>query len=74
MGAVVISTTRRPERTELLGDLGVDYPIVDNGKIAEAVRAHFPDGVDAALELVGGRTLQDTLHATRVHLMCSDAQ
>jgi NADPH:quinone reductase-like Zn-dependent oxidoreductase len=67
MGAVVISTTRRPESAELLRDLGVDYPIVDKGKIAEAVRAHFPDGVDAAPKLVGGRTLQATLLATRVH-------
>jgi NADPH:quinone reductase len=67
MGAVVISTTRRADRVEMLRDLGVDYAIVDNGKIANAVRERFPDGVDAALELVGGRTLQDTLQATRVH-------
>lgn len=31
------------------------------------MRALFPQGVDAALELVGGRTLQDTLQTTRVH-------
>jgi NADPH:quinone reductase len=67
MGAVVISTTRRPERVEVLRELGVDHPLVDDGKIANAVRALFPDGVDAGLELVGGRTLQDTLQATRVH-------
>ncbi|WP_454622005.1 zinc-binding dehydrogenase [Bradyrhizobium cenepequi] len=67
MGAVVVSTTRRSERVEVLRECGVDHPIVDDGKIADAVRALFPKGVDAVLELVGGRTLQDTLQATRLH-------
>jgi NADPH:quinone reductase-like Zn-dependent oxidoreductase len=31
------------------------------------VRERFPDGVDAALELVGTTSLPDTLRATRVH-------
>jgi NADPH2:quinone reductase len=67
MGAVVISTTRRSERLKLLRDLGVDQPIIDDGKIAKTVRRLFPGGVDAALELVGGKTLQDTLQAIRAH-------
>lgn len=67
MGAVVIATTRRADRVEMLRDLGVDHVVVDRGTIAGSVRAIFPEGVDAALELVGGRTLQDTLQATRVH-------
>ncbi len=67
MGAIVVSTTRRPEHLEMLRELGVDYPTVDHGNIANAVRAHFPDGIDTALELVGARTLQDTLQATRPH-------
>jgi NADPH2:quinone reductase len=67
MGAVVIATTRRADRVEMLRDLGVDHVVLDGGKIAGSVRALFPEGVDAALELVGGRTLQDTLQATRVH-------
>lgn len=67
MGAVVLSTTRRPERLELLRDYRVDHPLVDDGQIAPIVRNLFPDGVDAALELVGGKTLRDTLRATRSH-------
>jgi NADPH:quinone reductase-like Zn-dependent oxidoreductase len=67
MGAVVVSTTRRADRISMLRGLGVDHPIVDDGKIADSVRALFPEGVDAALELVGSRTLRDTLRATRVH-------
>jgi NADPH2:quinone reductase len=67
IGAVVIATTRRADRVAMLRDLGVDHVVLDRGKIADSVRALFPEGVDAALELVGGRTLQDTLQATRVH-------
>jgi NADPH:quinone reductase-like Zn-dependent oxidoreductase len=67
MGAVVVSTTRRPDRVEMLRGLGVDHPIVDDEKIADSVHALVPGGVDAALELVGGKTLRDTMRATRVH-------
>ena len=67
MGATVLSTTRRPQRLERLAELGVDHPLLDDGEIAGAVRAIAPDGVDAALELVGTPTLPDTLLATRVH-------
>lgn len=65
MGAVVISTTRQPERLEMLRSYGVDHPLVDDGEIAPAVRRLIPNGVDAALELVGANTLRDTLAATR---------
>ncbi len=67
MGLTVISTTRRPERTQVLTDAGVDHAIVDTGEIADEVREIMPDGVDIALELVGTPTLFDTLRATRVH-------
>ncbi|MFI1358395.1 zinc-binding dehydrogenase [Streptomyces sp. NPDC020898] len=67
LGATVLSTTRRPERRETLRDVGVDHPIVDDGEIARTVREIFPDGVDAALELVGSQALHDTLRSVRVH-------
>lgn len=66
MGAVVISSTRRPDRVEMLRAIGVDHPLVDDGNLANTVRRLFANGVDTALELVGGRTLRDTLMATRV--------
>ncbi|MFE9790046.1 zinc-binding dehydrogenase [Nocardia salmonicida] len=65
LGATVVSTTRRAERAQLLRDHGVVHPVIDDGKIADRVRQLFPDGVDAALELVGGLALSDTLHAVR---------
>jgi NADPH:quinone reductase len=66
-GATVLATTRQPERAAALRAHGVDHVIVDDGRVALAVRAIVPAGVDAALELVGTPTLPDTLRATRVH-------
>src|SRR5262249_21859505 len=67
LGATVLATTRRPERATHLARHGVDHPIVDTGRIADAVRRIFPHGTDAALELVGTPTLPDTLRSVRVH-------
>lgn len=67
IGATVLATTRNPGRAEVLTAQGVDHVLVDDGRVAEAVRELHPDGVDAALELVGTPTLPDTLAATRVH-------
>src|SRR5205807_10311847 len=60
IGATVLSTTRRADRTQALSDHGVDYPLVDTGQISSDVREILPRGVDAALELIGTPTLPDT--------------
>ena len=65
LGATVLSTTRSPERAGDLRAAGVDHPLVDNGTIAEQARELVPDGVDAALELVGCSVLADTLRTVR---------
>lgn len=67
LGATVLATTRSPDRLDVLREHGVDHPLVDDGNVAAQVRELYPDGVDAALELVGTPTLPDTLAATRVH-------
>ncbi|MGI5518367.1 alcohol dehydrogenase catalytic domain-containing protein [Streptomyces sp. CA-106131] len=67
LGATVLATTRQPDRLDALASHGVDHPLLDDGSIAHEVRRLQPDGVDAALELVGTPTLPDTLRATRVH-------
>ncbi|WP_410596312.1 zinc-binding alcohol dehydrogenase family protein [Amycolatopsis sp. lyj-23] len=67
LGATVFATTRQPGRIETLREHGVDHPLLDDGNVAEQVRKIAPEGVDAALELVGTPTLPDTLNATRVH-------
>jgi len=67
VGATVLATTRQPDRLAALASHGVDHPLLDDGKVAAQVRALYPDGVDATLELVGAPTLPDSLRATRVH-------
>ena len=67
LGMTVLSTTRNPNRADVLREIGVHHPLVDDGHVAAQVRSLIPDGVDTALELVGTPTLPDTLRATRVH-------
>jgi NADPH:quinone reductase len=67
LGATVLATTRQRARLDTLAEYGIDHPILDDGAVADQVRAIVPAGVDAALELVGTPTLPDTLAATRVH-------
>ena len=55
-GATVLSTTRQAGRLARLKEHGVDHPLLDTGEIAPAVRELYPDGVDAALDLVGTLT------------------
>jgi len=66
-GLTVLSTTRQPGRAAALRAIGVDHVLIDDGDVAAQARAIVPDGVDAALELVGTNTLPDTLRATAVH-------
>jgi NADPH2:quinone reductase len=66
-GLQVIGTTRNPASADRLYELVVDHVLVDDGPLARAVREIVPDGVDAALDLVGTPTLMGCLHATRVH-------
>lgn len=66
-GATVLSTTRNAAKRGALEAIGVDHVIIDDGEIADQVRAIIPDGVDTALELIGTPSLPDTLRSTRVH-------
>ncbi|WP_460444635.1 zinc-binding alcohol dehydrogenase family protein [Angustibacter aerolatus] len=66
-GVTVLATTRSAARAGALHDVGVDHVLVDDGDVADQVRAVLPEGVDGALELVGAPTLRDTLRAVRPH-------
>jgi NADPH:quinone reductase-like Zn-dependent oxidoreductase len=63
-GAVVASTTRRPDREQLLRSSGADQVFIDTGAIAEQVKEVFPSGVDRVLELIG-TTLGDSLRCAK---------
>ena len=60
-GLTVIATTRNANRTQALLTNGADHVVIDNGKIADAVRKLHPNGVNKVLELVGTGTLPDSL-------------
>lgn len=67
LGMTVLSTTRNPAKAAALTKLGVEHVLIDDGDVAAQVRRIFPDGVHAAIELIGTPTLPDTLRSTRVH-------
>jgi NADPH:quinone reductase-like Zn-dependent oxidoreductase len=64
-GLNVIATTRSSANVDRLRKMGASDVIVDAGEIADAVRQMIPDGVDAALEVIGAATLRDTIKAVR---------
>jgi NADPH:quinone reductase-like Zn-dependent oxidoreductase len=66
-GMTVLATTRKPAKASALTGVGVDHVLIDDDDVARQVRAILPDGVDAALELVGTPTLPDTLRSVRIH-------
>jgi len=59
--SLYISTTRKPEKEKFLKANGADLVIIDDGNIKEQVKNLFPNGVDKVLELIGTRTLKDSL-------------
>jgi NADPH:quinone reductase len=67
LGAMVIATTRREERAELLRSLGADSVVIESDSIADVVRELVPGGVDRVLDLVGNSVLRDSLQAVRVN-------
>lgn len=64
-GLHVIATTRSAKNENRLFLAGADDVIVDGGEIADDVRRLFPNGIDAALEVVGAATLRDTASTLR---------
>ncbi len=65
MGLTVVSTTRNGAKTQSLKENGADHVVIDGGSIRDQVRELYPKGVDKVLELVGTRTLKDSLSCIR---------
>lgn len=60
-GVIIVSTTRNPDKKQALLANGADYVVIEDGSVSEYVRGIFPEGVHKVLELVGTRTLKDSL-------------
>lgn len=58
MGATVIGACRRESSFDKLWNIGADYCVVDDGQIS---RRHFKETPNKVLELVGPKTLRDSL-------------
>ncbi|KOR21457.1 zinc-binding alcohol dehydrogenase family protein [Burkholderia cenocepacia] len=64
-GLHVVATTRSAKNEERLFRAGADKVVVDSGTIADDVQRLYPEGIDAALEIVGASTLRDTAKTLR---------
>ncbi|HSJ69797.1 MAG TPA: zinc-binding alcohol dehydrogenase family protein [Anditalea sp.] len=60
-GLTVLATTRKTENKALLLENRSDHVLIDDGLLADKVKAIFPLGVDKVLELVGSVSLKDSL-------------
>jgi len=61
LGLTVISTTRNKARKEFLIANGADHVLIDNGSVSQDLKELFPEGVNKVLELIGIKTLKDSL-------------
>lgn len=69
MGAKVIGACRRESSFDKLWSIGADYCVVDDGQIS---RRHFKETPNKVLELVGPKTLRDSLlTVTRPGFVCN---
>ncbi len=64
-GVTVASTTRNPDRKDLLQANGASQVFIDNGSIAADVQSWSSGGVNKVLELIGVTTLKDSLRCAR---------
>jgi NADPH:quinone reductase-like Zn-dependent oxidoreductase len=64
-GAHVSSTSRNPDREQMLRSSGADQVFIDEGWIVDNVKRVLPDGVDKVLELIGVTTLKDSLRCAK---------
>jgi NADPH:quinone reductase-like Zn-dependent oxidoreductase len=64
-GAFVGTTTRSPDREQLLLSNGADEVFIDTGSIAGKVKQNYTDGFDKVLELIGTVTLKDSLRCAK---------
>lgn len=70
LGAEIIATSRDESRFDLLNVHGADYAVVDDGQIEDKIRDICPEGVDKVLELIGPKTLDDSMKCLKEGGIC----
>jgi NADPH:quinone reductase-like Zn-dependent oxidoreductase len=61
VGAKVIATANKREKLNSLAVFGADFQLLDDKNLAENIKKIAPNGVDKILELVGAKTLLESL-------------
>lgn len=61
LGLTVISTTRNEAKKKFLIKNGADHVLIDNRTVSPELRTLFPEGINKVLELIGIKTLKDSL-------------
>jgi NADPH2:quinone reductase len=61
LGLTVVSTTRNSNKEEFLKQNGAEHVLIDDGTVSERLKHIFPIGVHKVLELIGTKTLKDSL-------------
>jgi NADPH2:quinone reductase len=64
-GVTIFTSTRSEIKVALLTELGATRVLIENGKLSEAVRSFYPEGIDGVLDLIGNSTLLDSLQMAR---------
>lgn len=65
LGAHVIATTRNSARKAQLQTIGANEVLIEGRALAQEVRDHHPQGLDAVLDIVGNTTVLDSLAMLR---------
>jgi NADPH:quinone reductase len=62
----VLATSRSAGKFDLLKQYGADFTLLDDGKIAEKVKAILPKGVSCVADLIGNTTLPDSFNCVDI--------
>jgi NADPH:quinone reductase len=64
-GVTVLTSTRSESKRALLIEPGAARVFIEDGKLSEAVRAFYPNGIDGVLDIIGNSTLLDSLRMAK---------
>ncbi|MFK0162690.1 zinc-binding dehydrogenase [Rhizobium sp. NPDC090279] len=64
-GAHVVATSRHASRFDSLKTLGAEEVLLESPQLSAVIRERHPQGIDAAIDIVGNTTVLDTLASVR---------
>lgn len=65
LGAEIIATTRNLDRAGQLTSLGARHVLLEQDNLASEVWQLYPQGIDAALDIIGNSSIIETLHTLK---------